>query len=258
MNTAIAAGILCCLALAHALAGEALILRPLLADGKWKARVSRRDAGRILRWTWHAGSAAWLAFAAIVAGAEPAVVVGIACLVLGLAMLALVPGHPAWPAFLAAGLYALDSADALPRPVLSGIVLLGASIAGLGALLHLAWALGSSILSKHTYPEDPNTSEPLAQPGRVACLGAAMAAACFAGLIPWVAWVPSPAWVWWLAAAALAVATLRVVGDFRDIGFFKTVRTTPFARLDTLLYTPLFAGLAGSAWAALVLAGIPE
>ncbi len=258
MSTYVAVGLLCCLAVAHSLVGEALIVRPLLAGRKWTVRVSRRNAGLILRWTWHAGSAAWLAFAAIVAGAEPVVVVGIACLLLGLALLALVPGHPTWTAFLAAGLYALDSSDSLPRPVLSGLVILGVTIAGLGALLHLAWALGATTLNRHTYPEDPETLEPLARPGRVACLGPAIAAVAFAGLIPWVAFSNAPVWAWWLAVGALAVAAARAVGDLQHIGFLKTIHQTPFARLDTLLYTPLFTGLAGSAWAALVLAGLPD
>jgi hypothetical protein len=253
----VAISLLCCLAAAHSVAGEALILRPALADRRWKARVSRPDADGILRWTWHAGSLAWLAFAAIVAGARPEAAVGIACLLLGLAMLALVPGHPAWPAFLAAGLYALDSAEALPRSALSGIALLGVAIAGLGSLLHLAWALGTDALRAHTFPENPQTLEPLAEPGRLACLAVAGAAAVFAGLISWVAFSTAPAWAWWLAAGALAVAAIRSIGDFRDIGFFKSVRRTPFGRLDTRLYTPLFVGMAASAWAALVLAGVP-
>ena len=257
MSTAVTVGILCCLTLAHSLVGEVLLLRPLLTDRKWKVRVSRRDAGRILRFTWHAVAIAWLALAAILAGASPGVAVGAYCLLLGLALLALIPGHFAWTAFLAAGLYSLDSSNSLPRPVLSGLVVLGAVIAGLGALLHIAWALGSTLWKEHSYPEDPATLEPLARPGRVACLGAAIAAAAFAGLIPWVAFSAAPAWAWWAAAAALAVAALRSVGDRRQDGFLKTVRNTPYARLDTLVYTPLFTALAGSAWAALALAGLP-
>jgi Protein of unknown function (DUF3995) len=45
----------------------------------------------------------------------------------------------------------------------------------------------------------------------------------------------------WLIAAVFA---LRAVGDFRYVGFFKRERDTGFARLDTLAYSPLCAGLA--------------
>jgi hypothetical protein len=45
----------------------------------------------------------------------------------------------------------------------------------------------------------------------------------------------------WLIAAVFA---LRAIGDFRYVGFFKRIRDTRFARLDTLAYSPLCAVLA--------------
>lgn len=42
-----------------------------------------------------------------------------------------------------------------------------------------------------------------------------------------------------LIAGAAAVLVLRAVGDFRLVGFFKRIRGSRFARLDTLLYSPL-------------------
>jgi uncharacterized membrane protein SpoIIM required for sporulation len=45
----------------------------------------------------------------------------------------------------------------------------------------------------------------------------------------------------WLIAAVFA---LRAIGDFRYVGFFKRIRDTRFARLDTLAYWPLCAVLA--------------
>jgi len=44
----------------------------------------------------------------------------------------------------------------------------------------------------------------------------------------------------WLIAAVFA---LRAIGDFRYVGFFKRIRDTRFARLDTLAYSPLCAVL---------------
>jgi hypothetical protein len=45
----------------------------------------------------------------------------------------------------------------------------------------------------------------------------------------------------WLIAVAFA---LRAVGDFRYVGFFKKIRESRFARLDTFAYSPLCACLA--------------
>ena len=51
-----------------------------------------------------------------------------------------------------------------------------------------------------------------------------------------------------LIAGAAAVLILRAIGDFRLVGFFKRVRGTRFARLDTLFYSPLCLAL-GAAFA---------
>jgi hypothetical protein len=52
----------------------------------------------------------------------------------------------------------------------------------------------------------------------------------------------------WTLSAAFA---LRALGDFRYLGVFKRVRTTPFGGWDTWLFTPLCAALAlGLAWLA--------
>ncbi len=40
------------------------------------------------------------------------------------------------------------------------------------------------------------------------------------------------------------VLALRAIGDFRLVGFFKKVRNSTFAKLDTWLYSPLCALLA--------------
>jgi hypothetical protein len=62
---------------------------------------------------------------------------------------------------------------------------------------------------------------------------------------------PAPAW---LVHAAMIGASLvlvaRAIGDFRLVGFFKRVRGSRFARLDTLFYSPLCLAL-GAGFAAL-------
>jgi hypothetical protein len=43
----------------------------------------------------------------------------------------------------------------------------------------------------------------------------------------------------WLSYALAAGLLARAVGEFKYLGFFKRVRDSQFARLDTLLYSPL-------------------
>ena len=84
--------------------------------------------------------------------------------------------------------------------------------------------------------------------GTVLLLFAALVAAT-AGLMP----PPLPTrWLVGLSYALAAGLLARTVGDFKYVGFFKRVRGTPFARLDTLLYSPLCLllslGVASVAW----------
>lgn len=55
----------------------------------------------------------------------------------------------------------------------------------------------------------------------------------------------------WAATVLGAVFVLRSIGDFRLVGFFKSVRGTGFAAWDTRLYSPLclLLGL-GALWLA--------
>ena len=49
-----------------------------------------------------------------------------------------------------------------------------------------------------------------------------------------------PRWVVAFGAPVTAVVLLaRSIGDFRYIGFFKRVRDTRFAKLDTRIYSPI-------------------
>ncbi|HPG26670.1 MAG TPA: DUF3995 domain-containing protein, partial [Myxococcota bacterium] len=59
-------------------------------------------------------------------------------------------------------------------------------------------------------------------------------------------WTPGlPPWVARVGIWALAVLfALRAIGEFRYVGFFKRVRDTRFARLDTLVFSPLCATIA--------------
>jgi len=70
----------------------------------------------------------------------------------------------------------------------------------------------------------------------IALLSFAALVAATAGLLP----VPLPrvALVWLSYGLALGLLG-RAVGEFKYVGFFKRVRGSRFARLDTLIYSPM-------------------
>jgi hypothetical protein len=107
--------------------------------------------------------------------------------------------------------------------------------------LHAAWGLGLRLGEGSFLPQRADGT-PLFVPGPAVCFGAAllflltagvflMRIGLFAALIP--AW-GSYAGIWVIAAVTL----LRAIGDLRYCGVTKQIRTTKFARMDTLVYTP--------------------
>lgn len=109
------------------------------------------------------------------------------------------------------------------------------------SLLHVGWALGWRGGHVQVLPE--RDGAPLFRPGPLSTL--AVAAVLFlaalivtqrAGLgrelLP-AALVRPGCW-----AVSIALV-FRAVGEFRYVGFFKRVRDTAFARMDTRYYSPL-------------------
>ena len=128
-------------------------------------------------------------------------------------------------------------------------------LAGLGAM-HVYWALGGRRGSRVAVPEWDG--EPLFEPGPAATMVVAallfLAATLVLGrsgsaprLFPGVV----NTWGSWGVAAVLVA---RAIGEFRYVGFFKRRKGTPFATLDTRLYSPL--ALALGVGAAIVAAGV--
>lgn len=121
------------------------------------------------------------------------------------------------------------------------------------ALVHLYWAAGGQWGSEAAIPKLPagrgtqtnsgaimtNAFSPRpAMTLAVACGLAVIAllVALRAGLLG----VPVSHWALQWSIGALAVVMLaRAVGDFRLVGFFKTVTGSQFARMDSLYYSPL-------------------
>lgn len=113
------------------------------------------------------------------------------------------------------------------------------------ALVHVYWAFGGRLGKRAAIPEQDGV--PLLRPTVPGTL--AVAAALLAGAS---AVASRAGWLWptlYPGAIAFAVVALalifavRAVGDFRYVGFFKRVRGSRFARMDSLCYSPLCAAL---------------
>ena len=249
MPALIAALLLAFIAVVHSVLGERVILKPLFADERWSARLPRWVHERILRFAWHLTSVAWVGLAAIAAGASPEItVVGVAFVSAGM-IASRLPSHLAWPLFIAAGLaLAADSEMVAPTAwrITAGVAAVVA--AGL-ALLHLYWAAGGQRWITAALPHHTDGTATFT-PGRVGAASVAAALLGLCGLLAALAAGSSHAVVRWLSVAAFVVLAARVAGDGRYVGVTKKVRTTRFARLDDLAYTPLAVLLAtGSATA---------
>ena len=84
---------------------------------------------------------------------------------------------------------------------------------------------------------------PLFAPSRRATVAVGVALLLFAALVAgtagmWKLGLPPRLLAWPCSALALGLLA-RAVGEFRYVGFFKRVRGSRFARMDTLLYSPL-------------------
>lgn len=109
------------------------------------------------------------------------------------------------------------------------------------AIVHARWGVVGLSPRSATIPEVGGRA--LFVPSRTACF--AVATALFAassvllvqsGRLPTVV---GP-WLGLVGSAAVGgVLVLRAVGDFRYVGFFKRVRGTTFATLDSYCYSPL-------------------
>jgi Protein of unknown function (DUF3995) len=108
-------------------------------------------------------------------------------------------------------------------------------------LIHVYWSLAGSGASKAAVPEVEG--RPAFRPSRSATFAVALALFAAAALVGSAGRV-APAWLNLPYARMLTEVLgltflVRAVGDFRLVGFFKRVRGSTFARLDTLVYAPL-------------------
>jgi hypothetical protein len=116
------------------------------------------------------------------------------------------------------------------------------------AALHVFWALGGRWGLASAIPVVEG--RPWLEPGPLGTLAVAVLLLLAAGSLGGRRFLQESPWVmvfsvgsWGVVAAFL----LRAVGDFRVVGFFKRVRGTRFAELDSTLFAPLCVAIAGLA-----------
>ena len=109
------------------------------------------------------------------------------------------------------------------------------------SLFHLYWAAGGRFGGSAIIPTVGGKS--LFKPSSFATILVA-AALCAAMLVVlgrlkmWGAFVPS--WIFYSGTWVIGLLfLLRAIGDFRYVGFFKSVTDTNFAYWDTILFSPL-------------------
>lgn len=118
------------------------------------------------------------------------------------------------------------------------------------ALVHFYWATGGTRGLGVAIPT--KNGKALFQPGK---LGTMLVGVVMLGFA-WIAYVLAfteqpPMLVRLFGGAVSLVFIVRTIGDFHTVGLFKNVKDTPFARYDTIYYSPLtlffsivFGGLA--------------
>jgi hypothetical protein len=120
------------------------------------------------------------------------------------------------------------------------LALITAAVFAFLALVHFYWAAGGGAGKNAAIPE--SNGVPVFKPSKAATTAVGLVLLATAAIVLLHAKL--------LLACAAAVLILRAIGDFRLVGFFKRARDSKFARMDTLLYSPLCLAL-GAALAVL-------
>ena len=111
-----------------------------------------------------------------------------------------------------------------------------AAIFGFLGLLHFYWAAGGGTGKNAAIPEINGVQAFKPSKWATAAVGLVLLATAAIVLMH----------VEVLLAGGAVVLILRAIGDFRLVGFFKRVRGSRFARMDTLVYSPLCLALGGA------------
>lgn len=113
-------------------------------------------------------------------------------------------------------------------------------------LVHVYWLFGGQAGRRAAIPEmnGQPVFEPSAPATLVVAIGLALCALVIAGTVGMLTLPLSHIALMWATRGLAVILLLRAIGDFRLVGFFKRIRDTRFARLDTIVYSPLCLALA--------------
>lgn len=118
---------------------------------------------------------------------------------------------------------------------------IGILIFAILGLWHLYWAFGGTLAKEVAIPEIEG--KPAFLPSTTATAAVGIVLLSFTFLLAATAGVVtapvSGKILKWLCLALSFILFARAIGEFRLVGFFKRVRNTRFAKLDTLVYSPL-------------------
>jgi hypothetical protein len=113
------------------------------------------------------------------------------------------------------------------------------------SILHFYWAFGGKKWVNYAIPtKGADLTTPLFKPGFFETLVVALGFLVFAWIIGMNAhlfplvWLP-PNYVTYATFGIAFIFLLRSIGEFRYIGFFKTIKNTTFSQMDSRYYSPL-------------------
>ncbi|SMG17434.1 DUF3995 domain-containing protein [Arenibacter troitsensis] len=120
-------------------------------------------------------------------------------------------------------------------------ILLGIILIGLG-LIHFNWVMGGKFGFSESLPTKEN-GERVLNPKKIDSAIVGIGLTIFgifyvlkSGLIEY----SLPAWIIKYGSWIIPIIfLLRAIGEFRYVGFFKSIKTTEFGKLDTKLFSPL-------------------
>jgi hypothetical protein len=118
------------------------------------------------------------------------------------------------------------------------------------ALLHFYWALGGSTSGMAAVPtvDGKHAFTPSAFSTVMVALAFVAAVLVVAGQFGYLGGLV-PHWIFRTGLFVISVLfLLRAIGEFRLVGFFKSVTETPFASMDTWVFSPLCLFIAVSAF----------
>ena len=108
--------------------------------------------------------------------------------------------------------------------------------------IHFYWAFGGKWAIKNAIPTKSENETTSFRPSFLATLSVGLVLVAFAffylNQINFIN-VKSPKWTNLLLWVLPLLFLLRSIGEFKYVGFFKSIKTTNFAKWDTKLYVPL-------------------